>query len=825
MSAEITLISPLDGTIVPLEKVPDPVFSEHMLGNGMAILPTSQTVFSPLAGTITNINAASHALVIKQSNMEVLIHVGLESVSLKGEGFRLFVQKGDTVSAGQKLLSFDLNILAQKAASTLVLVVITSPSETTITPLADERIKTGLPFFSVKSNSERATNLSSIEITESAPLVLHNPNGLHARPAAILAGIAAEHPYLVEIHRGRQCADAKSIVSLMGLGLTCNDSVTIRIFGPKPQAKALLVRLENAFREILGNPSTEAPASDSFAEKPSLLGICACGGLACGKAFLLKANAFSFEEEAANPATERKSLEEALRCLAAQMEQQLSEEKNAVTRDILNAHLLLLKDPLLTNTTRQMIDQGKTAAFAFNSAIRRSIDILKQTKNRFLMERIADLKDLRREVLCQLTGQQRRSLSVPPESIIIAEELLPSDVSALPANVAGVLLANGSPTSHAGILLRNRNIPSIVRAGKHILDIAPQTTLLLDADDGNIIISPTPQQQQEFEQRIRQTQEQRLKESAHAQEPATTKDGLRIYVEGNIAGPEEAARAYASGAEGVGLVRTEFLFQDRPFAPTEQEQLATYQAILDALPGQPVTFRLLDAGGDKPMPFVNIPPEENPIVGIRGVRALKQNEKFFRTQLRALLRLTPQNRVRIMLPMVSFVDEVLRFKQIFKQEAASLGLKQRAQLGIMVEVPATALLAEQFAPHVDFFSLGTNDLTQYALAIDRNHKQLSPLADALHPAVLQLIARTCAGAQAHRKPVSVCGALAGEPDAIPFLIGLGITHLAVSSGVVARTKARIRKSNYHHCHQLAMEALKQSSAAAVRELTKKDLVI
>lgn len=825
MSAEITLISPLDGTVVPLEKVPDPVFSEHMLGNGLAILPTSQTVFAPLSGTITNINAALHALVIKQGNMEVLIHVGLESVSLKGEGFRVFVKKGDNVSAGQKLLSFNLEILSKKAASTLVLLVITSPSETKITPLSEDRIKTGLPFFSVQSGNGQAANLSSVEITESAPLILRNPNGLHARPAAILAGIAAEHPYLVEVHKGRQCADAKSIVSLMGLGLTCNDSVIIRVFGPKDQARALLTRLEQTFQEVLGQQVAPSSSDNTSSDIPALVGICACGGLASGKAFVLKKNTFSFEEEASNPANERAALDEALQTLTQQMEQQLSEEKNAVTRDILNAHLLLLKDPLLSNTTHQTIDQGKTAAFAFNSAIRRSIDILKQTKNRFLMERIADLKDLRREVLCQLTGQQRRALSVPPNTIIIAEELLPSDVAALPANTVGVLLVNGSPTSHAGILLRNRNIPSIVRAGEYILDIAPQTPILLDADEGNVVIAPTPQQQQEFEQRIHQTQELRQKESAHAQEPATTKDGLRIYVEGNIAGPEEAAHAYAAGAEGVGLVRTEFLFQDRPFAPSEQEQLATYQAILDALPGQPVTFRLLDAGGDKPMPFVNIAPEENPIVGIRGIRALKQNEKFFRTQLRALLRLTPQNRVRIMLPMVSFVSEATHFRQIFKQEAASLGLKEVAQLGIMVEVPSTALLAEQFAPHVDFFSIGTNDLTQYTLAIDRNHKRLSPLADALHPSVLHLIAKTCQGAQTHRRPVSVCGALAGEQDAIPILVGLGITHLAVSSGVVARTKATIRRTNYHRCHQLALEALQQSSATAVRELIKKNLVM
>ena len=821
MPADITLISPLDGTVVPLEKVPDPVFSEHMLGNGLAIFPASQTIFAPLDGTVTNINAALHAMVIKKGNMEVLIHVGLESVALKGEGFEVFVRQGQSVQAGQKLLSFDLNILTKKAASPLVLLVITSPADAAITPLADEKIKTGLPLFSVHNMESTSSNLSSLEMLESDALVLKNPTGLHARPAAILAAIAAEHPYLVEMHKGRQCADAKSIVSLMGLGLSRNDSVILRVFGPKEQAQGMLKRLEEAFNKVLGE-TTEAshPANDTLTEETSLQGICACGGLACGPAFLFKASAFSFEENASNPESERRALDEALTTLCKQMEQRLGEEKNTVTRDILNAHLLLLKDPLLANTTRQIIDQGKTAAFAFNSAIRRSVDMLKQTKNNFLMERIADLKDLRREVLCQLTGQQRRSLSIPPGSIIIADELLPSDVSALPEHTAGVLLASGSPTAHAGILLRNRNIPSIVRAGKYVLDIPPQTIILLNADESQIVIDPTSAQQKEFEEHIQQVQQRNQQDSARAQEPATTRDGLRIYVEGNIAGPEEAARAFASGAEGVGLVRTEFLFQDRPFAPTEQEQLAAYQMILDALPGQPVTFRLLDAGGDKPMPFINIAPEDNPIVGIRGIRALDANEKFFRTQLRALLRLTPQERVRIMLPMISFEEEIIRFKQIFKQESISLGLKQTAQLGIMVEVPSAALLAKQLAPHVDFFSIGTNDLTQYTLAIDRNHKDLSPLADALHPAVLQLIYQTCEGALAYQKPVAVCGALASEADATPFLIGLGVTHLAVSAAVAARTKARIRRLNYHRCRELALQALQQPSAAAVRELAK-----
>ncbi|MCQ2410393.1 MAG: phosphoenolpyruvate--protein phosphotransferase [Elusimicrobiaceae bacterium] len=824
---EKTLISPLDGTIVPLDKVPDPVFSQRLLGNGVAIFPASQTVFAPISGTITNINPARHALVITHEQLEFLIHVGLESVELKGEGFELFVQKGQSVTAGQKLLSFDLNVLTKKAASPLVLLVVTAPADTPVTLLADERIKTGLPLLSVHPASTQEETLSSTQKTESAPIKLLNSNGIHARPAAVLARLAANYPYQVDICTPTQRANAKSIVELMGLGLAYGDEVTIHVFGPQPQAQALLVQLQEAFQNGFGElkkapvpqkaPSIVTAASDVS----RLSGLCACGGLAYGPAYVLKKSALSFEEDAANPQAECQALDNVLHTLSEQMEKRIAAEKNAVTRDILNAHLLLLKDPLLADTTRKTIQMGKTAAFAFNSAIRRSVDILKQTNNRFLMERIADLKDLRREVLCQLTGQQRGALHIPSGSIIVAEELLPSDVSALPADTAGVLLAGGSPTAHAGILLRNRNIPALVQSGAKVLSITDGTLILLDADRSQAVVAPTQEQLKDFQQRISQLRQRSQQEDAHAHEPAVTKDDIRIFVPGNISGIQQAVTARKAGAEGFGLVRTEFLFQDRAFSPTEDEQLVVYQAILDASPDYPVTFRLLDAGGDKPMPFISLPQESNPIVGVRGVRAARTNEEFFRTQIRALLRLNAQNRVHIMLPMVSFSSEITFFRQLIEQTAHELGLTQTAQLGIMIEVPCAALTAKQLAQHADFFSIGTNDLTQYTLAIDRGHKELSPLADALHPAVLQLIWHTCQGAQAYQKPVAVCGATAAEPAAVPLLIGLGVTSLAVNSGAIARTKAIIRQLTLAACQQTALEALQQPDAQAVRALVKK----
>ena len=825
MSTPFDVLSPLEGIVVPLEQVPDPVFSEHMLGDGLAILPHTNQLFSPVGGTIANLNKALHALVLRTQEAEILIHVGLETVALNGEGFKAFVKEGDTVTAGQKLLEFDLDILQKKAASPLVLVVVTSPTDATLTQKTSGVVRPGQALYQVTGNTTFKPLPDLTSFSESGPITLLNPNGLHARPAAVLANLAAQYPYDIIVFHGKKTANAKSIVGLMGLSLAPKDEIVLRVYGPQEQAGKMLLEMQQAFESGLGEKNLVAVQSSAATPTPEVKlpmcvkGLSACGGLASGPAYVLTVKTLSFEENASDSQEECAALEHALNTLTAQMETQISEEKHTESRDILNAHLLLLRDPLLTDTTRQIILQGKTAAFAFNAAIRQSIDILKKTKSRFLMERIADLKDVRREVLCQLTGEQHRLPEIAPGSIVLADDLLPSDVSALPEHIAGVLLANGSPTAHAGILLRNRNIPSVVQVGTGILGIATGTPLLLDADEATAQIAPSLAQQQAFEERCKKSAAENEQATQTAKEPAITQDGLRILVEGNVSNAEESARSQKTGADGLGLVRTEFLFQNRAIAPSEDEQLATYQAILDAARGT-VTFRTMDAGGDKPVPFVNIPPEENPIVGIRGVRAFKQNESFFRTQLRALLRVRPLNRVRLMLPMVSFVTELQAFKKIVEQEKHALGITEKVQLGIMIEVPAAALTAHQLAQEADFFSVGTNDLTQYTLAIDRGHKQLSPLADPLHPAVLKLIECTTQGAKPCHKPVAVCGAVAADKLAVPLLIGLGITELAVGSGSVARIKALVRTLKQQDCCQLAQQALQLADAQAVRVLVE-----
>lgn len=829
MSDALSVLSPIDGTTVPLEQTPDPVFSELMLGDGLAIDPSSDAVLAPFDATVLNVNKNNHAVVLSYKGIELLVHVGLETVALKGEGFKSFVKAKDQVKAGQKLLEFNLPLLRQKAASPLVLVVVTSPEGTPAAGKASGQIKTGQTLFSVPFPEEKQDQtLPAGAFVESAPLTLINVHGLHARPAAVLAKLAGKYPHLIQVVHKNKTADAKSIVALMGLALSYNDSVTLRVSGPKDQALQTLALLEEAFKNGFGEKpsggftlsSAETKTQADFSTPVTLRGLCACGGLSRGKAFPLTVKNLSFEENAQNPQAESELLEQTLLTLAQKLESQIAAETNSESRDILNAHLLLVKDPLLADAARKTIWQGKTAAFAFNSAIRRSVDILKKTNNRFLMERIADLKDIRREVLTLLTGAARHTPQVPQGGVVVAQDLLPSDVACLPEHTAGVLLAAGSPTAHAGILLRNRGIPALVRAGDTVLQIPPQTDILIDADAAKAIAAPDETQIREFTDRLNRFGEETQAADAAACEPACTQDGVRILVEGNVSGPAETGRAAKSGADGMGLVRTEFLFQGRAFMPTEDEQHSVYQAVLDAAGGKTVTFRTLDAGGDKPLPFVDIAPEENPIVGIRGVRAFSKNQAFFRTQLRALLSVRPLKNIRIMLPMITFAEEVDFFKTLIAEESAALNISEPVQTGIMVEVPSAALTAERLAQKADFFSLGTNDLTQYTLAIDRGHKELSAKADHLHPAVLKLIDMTCQGAQKHHKPVAVCGAMAGDATAVPLLIGLGVTELAVGSGAVARTKELVRRLDKTQCQETAKHALTLADAQEVRAIVR-----
>ena len=820
MPNTFTVYSPVAGAVVPLEQVPDPVFSEHMLGDGIAVDPANDTVFAPFDGKIVSFTKESHALVLGKDGVEILIHVGLETVNLKGEGFTPLAKEGDLITKGQPLLKFDPQTVAQKAASPFVIIVVTTPPETEARHKAEGLIKTGEALFEVPCVENNTQTDTPAKFWESSVITVINPNGLHARPAGVLAQMALKYPASVEIVKGEVSANAKSVVAIMGMALAYNDKITIRAAGEETQAKGILAQLEAGFKEGFGEKGAAVKPAAANQPANQTTALTACAGLACGKAFLYHAADVSFEENAADIKAEKQQLADTLRAVLSETEQKMAAEKNEETRTILEAHLSILQDPELTQTAYNAIEQGKSAAYGISEAIRASIAVLQKTGNTFLMERAADLKDLRQALLLRLGGQAQTAPQIPQDCILIASELLPSEAAALGERAAGVLLAQGSPTAHASIILRNMGIPCIVRAGEKVLQLPENAIICLDADNASYFVNPDSAQQTAFSDRLEKNRQERLQQQQKAHETALTQDGLQVWVEGNVSNAKEAAQAIQNGADGLGLVRTEFLFHGRSQAPSLQEQQAAYQSVLDAAQGAPVTLRTLDAGGDKPLPFVNIPAEDNPIVGIRGIRAFKNNEDFFRTQLRAMLSVRQKGNLRIMLPMVAFAEEVDFFRQVLAAEKSALGIQNDVKMGIMVEVPSAALASSQMAQRADFFSIGTNDLTQYALAIDRGHKELSALADPLHPAVLKLIGLTCAGAKQHGKPVAVCGAMAGDLAAVPLLIGLGVTELAVGAASIAPIKALVRRLNAKKCEELAQQALHVTNAQQVRALVR-----
>ena len=839
--SDLQLFAPADGKLVPLEQVPDPAFSEHMLGDGIAVAPAAGFTAAPFDGKVISVHKALHAVVLSRPGLEVLIHVGVETVNLQGKGFKTLVKAGDEVKRGQKLTEFDPDFLAKNAPSNLVILIVTSPDGAQLNKFSLSEVKAGRDIvFTVPCAQEATAAAAQTQTQEwlaSRRVIIPNLNGLHARPAGRLADAAKKLPFSVQLVCGENTADAKSLVAVMGLSLLRGSEVFLRAPSDAPDAPRALEELASLLESGLGESEAEAEVCTpqnpclcsnqpvDLSAPATLKALTACAGVTRGKAYLFTAADVEFEETAADAAAEQTRLQTALKETEKDFSAEISAAPGKAAKEILQAHAELLKDPFLAQQAQKQIKLGKSAPFAFNEAVRASIDVLKKTKNRFLLERIADFKDLRRRVLLKLTGGEVKKPEFPEGCIIVADELLPSDLALFGGRVRGVLLAYGSPTAHVSILLRNMGMPSLVGAGECVLSIENGTELGLNAAEGLVYVHPTPEQIKQLDDLHALEQQKREQNQKEAKGPALTQDGVRVYVCGNASNEREALAAAENGADGLGLVRTEFLFFQGNEPPSEERQFMLYQNIAGALHGKHVTLRTLDVGGDKPVPYMPLPPEENPIVGLRGVRNYEAYRDIFLSQIRAMLRVQPAGSVRIMLPMVAFADEFLYYKNLIEEEKKKLGVSSPVEVGMMVEVPSAALTAKQFAEYADFFSLGTNDLTQYTLAIDRGHKTLCARADHLHPAVLDLIGLTCRGAQSRNRPVAVCGAMAGDLQAVPLLVGLGVTELAVGANAIAQVKALVRTLNKTRCAEAAARARELESAQQVRALVKKEFGI
>lgn len=558
-------------------------------------------------------------------------------------------------------------------------------------------------------------------------------------------------------------------------------------------------------------------------------GIPASPGIATGPAFLVRDEALALTTRAVlDTAGEWSRLEDSLQTAKGQLEaiqQQAESKAGAEEAAIFEAHALFLEDPDLLDIVREILDSRQVnVEIAWNEGVEHYAAQMEALSDPYFRARAADIRDVGRRVLRILMGvSEDRFAGLDRPSIITARDLTPSDTVRLERSlVLAFCTVEGGATSHTAILAKALGVAAVVGAGQALLTLCAGETVIVDGSKGEIICSPDESTRQKYAALHHQASAVVEAEKAAALQPAVTLDGHTVEVVANIGSSRDAVTALEFGAEGVGLFRTEFTYLDRSTEPDEEEQLLAYRQALDVMQQRPVVVRTLDAGGDKELPYLDLGKEANPFLGWRAIRMCLDRPEFFKVQLRALLRASPGHDLRIMFPMVATLDEVRRAKGLLKTaesevRAAGHAVSEHIQVGIMVEIPAAAVLADLFAKEVDFFSIGTNDLTQYTMAADRGNEKLSRLSDACYPAVLRLIQGVVKAAHANGIWVGLCGELGGDPDAVPVLLGLGIDELSMAPSSIPRAKKIIREWSTADARQVAEYVMSLDSAGAVRQ--------
>jgi phosphoenolpyruvate-protein phosphotransferase len=656
-----------------------------------------------------------------------------------------------------------------------------------------------------------------------------NPTGLHARPATAFASLAKGFQSEVRVRHDGQVANGKSLASLLKLGVEGGSIIRVMAQGPDEAAalQALKAAVESGLSEEEEAPAAaEAgrPAYEWEAEPGGTVvpGIPASPGLAVGPLRYFKRTKIVVEATARDPEAEKTHLKEAIEAARAQLDdlyQEVKERSGTGKASIFLAHAEFLDDPDLWQEVVAQIDGGASAGWAWQHVIEQRVAELQKLDDPLLAGRAVDLGDVGSRVLRVLAHPLEEESARPTEPVIlVAEDLTPSDTAGLdPTFTLGFCTAGGGPTSHSAIIARALGIPAIVGAGPVLLHQPEGGLAILDGNQGNLYVEPSPATLAAAQKAQQSLAELREAEKLRCYEPAMMTDGYRIEVVANIGHASEAEQAVNAGGEGVGLLRTEFLFLERSSPPTEEEQFDAYREMVRALNGLPLIIRTLDIGGDKSAPYLNMPAEDNPFLGVRGIRLCLARPELFRTQLRAIYRASEYGPVKIMFPMISTLEDLEAAKTIAAEVRWEVGA-DLVDIGIMIEVPSAVLMADEFAQEVDFFSIGTNDLTQYTLAMDRLHPMLGKQADGLHPAVLRMVDRTVQAATAAGKWVGVCGGIAGDPKGATILAGLGVAELSVAIPSIAAVKAHIRRLSLEKAKALARQALACRTAAEVRAL-------
>lgn len=556
-------------------------------------------------------------------------------------------------------------------------------------------------------------------------------------------------------------------------------------------------------------------------------GIAASNGIAIGPVFLYEEEDLSFKRtECIDSSKDLKRFQEALDKARTEIEAIRSKAETETGADeaaIFEAHAMFLDDPALVSSVEETVRNEKlNVESAWMDAIENFAGQMEAMEDEYFKARAADIRDVGKRILRILLGIEEKDLSaLNRQAVVVARDLTPSDTVRMDKDmVLGFCTAEGGPTSHTAILAKALGLPAVVGAGSDLLK-ATSGSIIIDGGTGDVILDPTRKTIKTYEKKQKQEGELAKIALKHAHEPAATRDGHTVEIVANVGGPEDAASALEHGAEGIGLLRTEFLYLDRQTAPDEETQLKAYDSVLDVMETRPVVVRTIDVGGDKEIPYIDLGEEANPFLGFRAIRMCLDDPDFFKIQLRALIRSSLGHDLRIMFPMIATVEEVRQARALLEEarnEVKSAGhpIADNIQIGIMVEIPSVAILADLFAKEVDFFSVGTNDLTQYTFAAERTNDRVAYLGDACHPAILREIAQVIRAAHDHGIWTGVCGELAGDPDAVPILLGLGLDEFSMAPTSIPRAKQIIREWKLTDARKAAEKVLQMTSAEDVR---------
>ncbi len=561
-----------------------------------------------------------------------------------------------------------------------------------------------------------------------------------------------------------------------------------------------------------------------------LKGIAASAGVSVAKAYKLEAPVVVIEKKDGVPAEEIEKFNNALEKTIKDIEgvkeraaKRLSEEELAV----FDAHLMMAQDPEFASQIKSMIENDKVnAEYAADTIASQMIAMFEAMDNDYFRERAADIKDVTFRLKCNLLGLQIPDLTAIDEpTVIVAHDLTPSDTAQLNEWVKGFATAIGGKTSHSAIMANSLEIPAVVGCSGVLEAIKTGDVIGLDALDGYVYVNPDEDKVKELEAKAKAYAEEKEALKVLVSAKSITTDGHEVELAGNIGGFKDVEGVLKNGGEGVGLFRTEFLYMDNDHFPTEEEQFEAYKQVLEGMDGKKVVVRTLDIGGDKKLSYYTFPEEMNPFLGYRAIRLCLKEQDIFRTQLRALCRASVYGKLCIMFPMIATINEFRQAKAIYedvKAELISEGVQvaDDIQVGMMVEIPAAAVLADEFSKYADFFSIGTNDLIQYSMAADRMSENVSYLYQPYNPSILRLINMTIQGAHKNGRWVGMCGAMAGEPYAVPILLGLGLDEFSMSATQILKARKVVTSLSFEEMKKLAAECLNKDTAEEVLDYVK-----